>query len=665
MGTFLIVDSNTAYAEKLYEALTDNSGRAANNVVDPTKEDDLSVLSEKIARRVNRKTIVLINAEAVCSGRLRQHQALVDVALWLRTRHKLENVLVFYSLQSINELLRAKPYNFIILSPGCCHLRLPINKEQLKRISEVKALRTFDAIRPYLRPRLNLERTRHRYANYAGMAFMLEVAKKVWDIEFDNRILKGVTENFSQFFAFRQSLNYAFLSSYFDIEKDLKLSSDQKAHLKIDKRIFASTRLLLIDDLAASGWGSIVSQMVYGKPSDIRIAAMNIRTTLQNSRSVFDIKENKRALESNIKAHKPHLVLLDLRLNDEEGEKSLEERGGYQLLTHLKAHESFKGVPVIMFTASSKTETSKKLMAAGAEAIWTKPGIDEALSANRVIERYSELLKLVQDVISPDYELLRQIDDNTNPRFDINRVDFAAIRNLLFSKLEFIKYRLQLFSDDELLKLTPAPYSTVDAIYIDSNVLMTGGARISFGDIISAVYKLAILTCKSNCKFIVRRAPAGVGPQPILRFPKVVIMNSIFDEVIKKAKTEDYRIVTEYRTRTNNLLFMRAALSQLIIKEMFGNSLVRTEFDRNKDFPTPKLKSPKESVYADGYLLDEIADLTVTHASTALSYEATTKVLVVTGDGKLGDKLIKFSQRQSVIIKSREDLLRDMSKVMT
>lgn len=658
MSSYLILDSNTNYAQRLHKALTGTSSNAARNVIDTGKEKDLFDLSRRIAERVNKKTILLINAEGVLAGGVRQHQQLVDIALWLRTKHRLENPIVFYSLQSVNQLLSVRPESFILLSPGCSHLRLPISTDEFKQISNAKRLSGSDSIRPYLRPRLDIEQTRHRYANYAGMAFMLDVAKQVWEVSVDSKILRGTPATLAPFFRFRKSLDSALLANYFDIDRDLKMDRNNRASLKLNKRLPKYGTLLLVDDLADNGWKAILSQMFCGKPSDPRITSLPVLTELQAGRILFDFNRTKNALAIEIERSKPHLILLDLRLNDEEGRQSLDQLGGFQLLNAIKGHARFKGLPVIMFTASGKAETSKELIAAGAEAVWTKPGIDERLNSEGILARYAELMRVVHDSINPNYQVLNQIDDNTQPQFDISQVDFSAIRNLLFKKLEFIKYRLRLYSHLELEKLTPPPYSSADAIYIDSNVLVKGDRRIRFQDIISAVYKLSILTNNSVCAFVAR----GVNAPQVL-FPKVVVMNAVFDEVIKLAKTEKYEPLQGSRTR-NSLLFMRASLSQLIVKDMFANNFIRTEFDRNTKIATPKLKAPKESTYADGYLLDEIADLTVTHSANAFRYLPTTSVIVVTGDAKLRDKLSRFNQVNSVVIKSRENLIRDMSTVV-
>jgi hypothetical protein len=204
------------------------------------------------------------------------------------------------------------------------------------------------------------------------------------------------------------------------------------------------------------------------------------------------------------------------------------------------------------------------------------------------------------------------------------------------------------------LGVTPEPYKSVDAIYIDANVFLDDYA---YSDTICSVYKLALMTANSHFRY---RDGAGEVTTPL---PKVVVMNSIFDEVIKIAKTSEYRPMGGARgPAKNELLYLRATLSQLVLKQMFTDKLVRTELDRRSNSPQSKLTNPKENVYADGYILDEIADLLVTHVSKKLIFCRDTRIVFITGDNKLRRKLEKFGDRRknNLVLKSREEFVADM-----
>jgi len=660
MNNYLFIDSNRMYPAKLYAALVlvKDNAKATYSVINVSQSSDLAAVSRDIANSIKSKpnTTILINAEYKLQNGYSQEQKITEVAFWLRCKFKLKNTVVFYSLQSLNHLLKTSPENFILISPGCYHLRLPINKEQINKIVSFEPLSDIDLLKPFLKPKINLRQIRHKYANYAGMNFMSDIVVQVHSLKDISNMLDNRAHDFDEFYRFRNSLAFYILGTYFDLERGSKIDEGKKAQLKIANQLSLSKRILLIDDLADKGWKYILGKMIYGDINDPRLVSLPTHR-VENGKKRFDLENIKRELVDEVSNHKPHLVLLDLRLNDEVGKKSLEELGGFRLLKHIKSHAGFKGVRVIMFTASSNAEAVKELLNAGAEAVWTKPGIDEGLSAVGIIERYAQLITLISDTFSPSYNLLSQIDDNTNSSFDINNLDFEAIRNLLFSRLDFIKYRLQLNSASELLNLTPEPYKSVDAIYVDANILLEDQL---FGDTICSIYKLAILTANSQFRY------KNHSKEITTPLSKVVIMNSVFDEIIKIAKKKDF----QKRIRNNNfekneLLYLRATMSQLIIKQMFTNKLVRTELDKDSPVPQYKLMNPKENIYADGYILDEVADLLITHSSKKVTYCNDTRIVFITGDNKLKNKLEKFANQQkaNLIIKSRKELVADMSSV--
>ena len=653
MTDYLIVDSNRKYAERLYSALAGSKEIVKSKILNPSTITDLSSFSDDIVELVKNKTktIVLINAEGRIKGGYLQSQSLVDLAFWLRCKHTLRNSIVYYSLQSINQLLQDKPQHIFLLSPGCYHFRLPLTYAQLKRIGELEPLDEIDSIRPFLKPRISLEGTRHRYANYVGMVLMMLLAGQVWKLK--NEVLTPSGELYSEVAAFLRSLDFHLLKAYF------KLSFEKIPEQQCDalKTRLATGKLLLVDDLANNGWRPIVGQVVYGDPVDNRLNSLALPTKKGSRQRPFDVATKTKELEALILTHKPHAVLLDLRLQDEEGRRELSTLGGFRMLKHIKAQHRFRGLPVIMFTASSNAETIKELLEAGAEAVWTKPGLDEGLTSEAVVRRYKQLVTLINNSVQPNYELLHLLDDNTDGSFDINGLDFEAIRNLLLRRLDLIKYRLELYSGDELMATTPEPYKSADAIYVDANILLKDQ---DYADMLCSVYKLSILTANSDFRY---KHHSKVKTTVL---PKVVIMNSIFDEIIKIAKKGIFKKrVRNGKFEKNELRYLRAMLSQLLLKHLFTDRLVRSELSRDSINPQYELMNPKENVYADGYILDELADLLITRSSKQISYCDDLKIVFISGDNKLKQKLERLSNEdQNLIIKDQEEFLTDMSNVL-
>ncbi|MBK7970970.1 MAG: response regulator [Bacteroidetes bacterium] len=80
-----------------------------------------------------------------------------------------------------------------------------------------------------------------------------------------------------------------------------------------------------------------------------------------------------------IQSHKPHLILLDLRLQNEKGVRiDAEMLSGGVLLANIR--KQYPGLPVLMTTASNKSWSYEELQRLGCDAFWTKEGIDAHLS---------------------------------------------------------------------------------------------------------------------------------------------------------------------------------------------------------------------------------------------------------------------------------------------
>ncbi|MGB8510190.1 MAG: response regulator [Pyrinomonadaceae bacterium] len=660
MGNFLIIDSNTSFAAKLYAAMAGDAAGASENVIDVSSVANLGEVGRTIRDRVAAKpdAVIMINVEAKLENGFHQDQRVVELAFWLRCGFKLLNPIVFYGAQSVNKLLKDRPENLILLSPGCYHVRLPLSREQIEKIKSSAPAPALDTLKPYLRPKINLGGARHRYANFAGMNFMSNVAADVHNAGTQGvgEILDKRASEFHEFYDFRRSLTYHILATYFDLEKLSRIDDARKGTLKIAAPLAREKRVLLIDDLADKGWAKILKKVIYGEVEKSRLASIKTHVNEGGQRR-FDMEKLAANLSYAIKTHKPHLVLLDLRLDGEEASDTLGGLGGFWLLKRIKSHPDFKGVPVIMFTATTNAESVKALLSAGAEAVWTKPGLDEGLSAEGIIRRYAQLIALINHAFSPDYGLLSRFDDNTDSAFDINALDFEAVRNLLLRKLDLIKYRLKLYSGAELSALTPEPYRSVDAIYLDANVLLR---ERNYERIVSAVYKLAGLTANSQFRYRHRSQVRTAA------LPRVVLMNSVYDEIIKLAKKDDYqRKERNGRFEKHVLLHLRAMMSLLLLKQMFSDKLVRAELSKDSGKPLSELLSPKEKVYADGYILDEVADLLITRSGKSISYCGDTRIIFVTGDKKLAAKLKQFRNEASdnLIIKKPEELEADMDGV--
>jgi CheY-like chemotaxis protein len=569
MTNYVIVDSNLTVADELYGALTNGvPKRLEDKLVDPSARRDMTVreVAEVVQKRVDKQTVILINAEAVVGSSRRQAQEAIELAFWLRCKYRLTNAIAFYSVQSAGQLLRARPDHFILLSPGCYHFRFPLIKEQLDKMSQLKSLQDLTAIKLHLKNRIDLTQTRHRFANYAGMDLMMLVAKTVWGSETEAVDEKNAL--FSKLSEFRESLDYFLLRMYFDLST-IELSNKILTSLKVG---LAKRRVLLIDDLAEA-WQPIIGQMLYGlNPTAIKQNIERLKIQTQADGVTLDLENTIEELKKHIGKQKPHLILLDLRLSGEEGKRKLEQLGGYQLLRFLKEDPLYQGLPVIVFTASSNAEVIKALIEKGAEAVWTKPGLDESLSTETVLERYESLIRHVQNVFNRF--------DQAIPVESQQDIELSRLR--VFGKLEYLRYRAELSN----LRQAPHFFNQFTDIFIDTS------AVIDSADAICSVYKLAQICGETNH---VIRFKGTDFPTPV---PKVIFINFVIDEIIHWSKKVD---------EDKPYFWKLALLAYDVVRGLFQDNLVRTEFtlEENSNRPFPRFTRTSHRSYADDPLVYE------------------------------------------------------------
>jgi CheY-like chemotaxis protein len=569
MTDYLIVDSNLTFARELYRALAKVvPNRPGDKLVDPSAQREMTVreVAEVVQERVDKQTIILISAEAVVGSSYRQAQEAIELAFWLRCKHNLTNAIVFYSVQSASQLLRARPDHFILLSPGCYHFRLPLTREQLDKICQLKSLQDLSVIKLHLKNRIDLTQTRHQFANYAGMDLMMLVAKTVWGS--GKEAIDEKNALFSKLSEFRESLDYFLLRTYFDLAT-LELSNKIPTSLKVR---LAKRRILLIDDLAEA-WQPIIGQMLYGKDEKVIAESIeHLKIVTERGGKTLDLKNTKVALKKHIEAQKPHLILLDLRLSGEEGKRKVEELGGYQLLKFLKKDPLLRGLPVIAFTASGNAETTKALIEQGAEAVWTKPGLDESLSTETVVERYEALIGHVRGVIN---------------RFDedvavASSQDIEQSRLRILRRIEYLRYRAKLSN----LRGTPHFFNHFTDIFVDTS------AVIDSAEAICSLYKLAHICGETNHVICVN------GTDFSISVPKVIFINFVIDEIIHWSKKVD---------EDKPYFWKLALLAYDVVRGLFQDNLVRTEFtlEENSHRPFPRFTRTSHRSYADDPLVYE------------------------------------------------------------
>lgn len=511
-------------------------------------------------------------------------------------------------------LIRKDPQYAILYSPGVSYVQLPHDHDVTKtppKLLGFDATQHKESLKPFLKLRIDklLSEFRHSYSNLSGMLLYLLGSGEV----------QNLTQHYPKLYSFYNSIQYKFLYYYFNLDQMPRMG----LHL-VCPNAANEQKVLMVDDLATEGWAPIVHKMIHG-------------TFIYNRDNLLFISKKGpigwiNTIENKIKDFIPNLILLDLRLEDEKREQTLEKLAGFKILEFLKGHDIYKGIPVIIFTASANAENVKKLLGVGAEAVWTKPGLDEGLGVEDLKERYNQLVAIIESILGKEkFKHLKLFNDGTPE--DMNLLN---LQNLLLKKLDYVKYRYDLIGGDDVRNLIPlndkCPFNVkindFHSIYFDNNALMSGYWEICFEKLICSLLVLSMSVKDSTIKL-----KSQNNALTEYTVPKVVVMNVVYDELIKKAKV--------LKNPSKPKQCMRASTALMILKVLFENGFVRSEIRGIDESGNPIffLANPKENVYADPFLLDEM--FTITHNDERFKsiYETDQKVLVITGDSNLKIKL--------------------------
>lgn len=180
----------------------------------------------------------------------------------------------------------------------------------------------------------------------------------------------------------------------------------------VEKELFSNKRkpsadttanILLIDDNAENGWMSVYRHIF----PNATIQSVELLNEYEKSIDKLYYYFIKPAINNIYQT--TSLIFLDLRLFEaEESERSIDVENLSGKLMLEKIREDFKGIPIIITTASNKVWTFQRLVNAGTDAYWVKEGFDEQRTAEDSVNNYLRLLDLVNKMTDERYQLLRE-----------------------------------------------------------------------------------------------------------------------------------------------------------------------------------------------------------------------------------------------------------------
>lgn len=286
--------------------------------------------------------------------------------------------ILFVSAERLGTIIKdGGIYSNILATKGCKFEQYTQREIILKAISLLEGLRPNEFKNSFLEiiHILPDEKTgRHSLANQWG-ALALDKAANTKALRTDKE-LKWAEKQL--YFKYVTALNF----SYNKLETPKKQIIDLAQHERANKINAENYRILLIDDEANKGWGSVLQNVFKTSNStDFQVIQEKVNTYETLSQSSKNLIENGNF----------DLFLIDLRLNgiEEENVTNPKDFSGTKILKGIK--QLNEGNQVIMFTASNKAWNMKVLLDEGADGYYIKESPEYNFSLDFSKENYSNL----------------------------------------------------------------------------------------------------------------------------------------------------------------------------------------------------------------------------------------------------------------------------------
>lgn len=211
---------------------------------------------------------------------------------------------------------------------------------------------------------------------------------------------------------------------YFKYLKNLYLFQEKTSSLSFSYTINKSGKVLYIDDEWDKGWNDVLENFFKFSP-DITYSCVKEKFKDKTSERIVSLVRQK------IIDNQPDIVILDLRLSDEDFQKNVEMLSGMKLLKEIKDNIN-KGIQVIIFTASQNSLILEELFKYGITGYIKKEHPENYTL--RTIDNIKKLKKLVHDALDRRY--LREIFDITTRIKTSSNSEINIIISSIFDLLD-------------------------------------------------------------------------------------------------------------------------------------------------------------------------------------------------------------------------------------
>lgn len=410
MKYIIIDDNNQKFAEELCKEL--KRDKCIENVLKDKPDQNVNSISDMLKKMTDH--IFLINAELKLQDTdNRTDYNGIKLLKRLRIHHKILNPIIIYGFSDFSYILQQHPEHLILTALGNKYLQLPFSPNELGSVLQrLRPIRSVEELKgnyqAAVRADFDIKDIDHSFANEYGLELML-------------RAHQGVTGNHLKIALNKSRLDHLnwlmfqsdFLYDYNYSKGDINASKDLRK--KVTEFISGKrSKIICIDDQGDLGWFSFYSHLLCTdidryNPLKAITPKADLRRTIEN-------------ILNEIKGYQPELVLLDLRLyGDVEKNKKIEEISGYKVLQRIK--ESFPALPVIITSATNKSDNLSALLKAKAFGLWSKPRIEQGNID--IYERYHQLLNIVKNAL--DFYTYDEEKIPIKADYLINDIDTASI----------------------------------------------------------------------------------------------------------------------------------------------------------------------------------------------------------------------------------------------
>lgn len=430
-----------------------------------SNEKELNELANEIIKKTGDK-IIFINAE------LKNNRADyngIELLKKLRIIHKELSPIVLYGFSALNQILQNHPNHLILTSKGNKYIQLPTEVDNfIALIDRIKPLSSIDELienyKIAVKADFDITEIDHSFANEYGLELMFRAHQGV--------VNKKLSISNGKYQELKEQMSKSdFLYSY--TKNQMFKSECQNLRTRVVNHInITSKRIVCIDDQGNDGWFHFFKSLL----SDNDAMTNFFPITPQNDEDINKaIKKSSEIFINQISAIQPDLVLLDLRLyGDREKNKKIEDISGYIILKTIK--DQFPALPIIVTSATNKSDNLTALLKADAFGLWSKPRIEQGNID--IYEKYLDLLSLINNAL-------------TFYRYEEEKIPIKAD---------------YLINNIETLGIAGKEYlGSYDLIITDTNCWMMGLRTHTSVEEVAKLYKNIVLTGKiaENSTFLI------------------------------------------------------------------------------------------------------------------------------------------------------------------